>query len=1417
MRQTIKLFLFLCLCTGSILAQNSVDHNDEKAFPGATKVRFEEKESFPKYIQFDPSQSLNVEQSLAWMRENFRLSQSTTLEFIRRNDDQLGWSHHRFQQQVNGKPVTGGVYILHEKNGIVHSMNGELFSIESSDEASISKQKAIDLALRHIPAEKYGWETTLGGGQTELLSEFPNPELVWVPESLNFKDGNFKLAYKMDVYAVRPEHRSWIYVDAQNGKIIAEEDRICHTNIEGTVQTVLSGERTIYMDQVADDTFRLRETTRGNGIVTLDLQNGPSDELENAVDFIHGDSDWGAGTPIGDRYGTDVHFGAQSYYDLLFDLFGRNSINEEGLVLRSYVHVNENWANATWDGNVARFGDGSPGSGLDIPVVSMDIVAHEFTHGLTDYTADLIYAYESGALNESFSDLFGLATDFYTRPATAGWLIGKQATADGLGIRSAEDPNFHGDPDTYKGDNWVTNTGDNGGVHSNSGVQNHWFYLLSEGGEGMNDNGEAYVVEGLGWEKAISIAYRNLSVYLTPNSSFADAAYFGNQSAADLFGLCSAEYNATVNAWHAVGLGQPVGALFVDFQAQRMHCQAPDTVQFYNYSQPFESVTWDFGDGMTSTEYSPIHIYEEEGTYDVKLIANGCGGSSDSITKPGYIVIDIDSPSCFGMIMENEGIDTLTSCAGIIMDPGGTGNYLGNANSFLVINPPTLGPLVLTFTEFWLRGDFNIPDVDHLSIYDGTSINAPLIGRFARTSLDGQTIQTSGGAVTLHFSTDIENDTTGFVMYYSIADQITSPIAAFVPSAANPLLNAPVEFIDNSQNSGHYFYDFGDGETSNEAQPTHQYTMPGSYTVTQIIRNCIGADTASILLEVQQGGTLSFAPDSICVTLNAGDQYDGAFVLSNAGPGELYYGVNGEMHPDWISFDTESGGIISGGNLSIPIHLDASNLVAATYHFGVPLESGDSSQFLGNLPVKMIVLPFPQANIGLDIEDNCNGIFQFTDLSLNDPTSWLWNFGDGNNSVETNPLYQFEENGVYDVSLIACNALGCDTILQENLVIVNYCDTLQMPVTGVDLFTNCNGIIYDDGGPDAKYSNDVDYIATIAPDNVDHVTLTVNSFQTQPLLDVLNIYDGPDTNAPLIGTFSGTVAAGTSFTSTGNTITIQFISNAALTYNGFELLWECSGELPPTANFTYEQDMECTNTVYFEDASGGNGIYSYNWDLGNGFFVYDETSFAHHYNSTGVFTVSLEVSNALATSSFEQEVTIPETPFDLDMQLSADTVDLGELVSFEAIVDFTPSSYLWVPQTGDTLITASPDYFYTEPGDYLVYLEVENGDGCRMWVQKPIHVTNITNTTEVSSNIAFQLTPNPSEGQFKLSLELSELQQTNIVLYNSIGQTLFNESLGQVKVLGMNLNLSNLPVGVYFLTLITENGLLKTKHLVIQR
>jgi hypothetical protein len=276
--------------------------------------------------------------------------------------------------------------------------------------------------------------------------------------------------------------------------------------------------------------------------------------------------------------GVSLHWGLENTYDYFLNVLGRDSYDNNGARLVAYAHWSDNWFNAQWLGSWMRFGDGTSNS---IPLVSIDIVSHELTHGVTDWTADLIYQMEYGALNESFSDIFGTAVEFYTLGSGANWFVGE----GGARLRSMSDPNSFGDPDTYFGNNWAPlNGGDNGGVHTNSSVQNYWFYLLSEGGSGVNDNGHSYSVTGIGIDKAEQIAYRNLSTYLTPTSEYADARLGALFAARDLYGENSPEFQSTVDAWNAVGVVKPalvptvgIESDTVDFQAEAS--VATDTVE----------------------------------------------------------------------------------------------------------------------------------------------------------------------------------------------------------------------------------------------------------------------------------------------------------------------------------------------------------------------------------------------------------------------------------------------------------------------------------------------------------------------------------------------------------------------------------------------------------------------------------------------------------------------------------------------------------------------------------------------------------------------------------------------------------------------------------------------------------------------
>ncbi len=198
------------------------------------------------------------------------------------------------------------------------------------------------------------------------------------------------------------------------------------------------------------------------------------------------------------------------------------------------------------------------------PVVSVDVMAHEFTHLVTAFNGNggLTYLAESGALNESFSDIIGISVKNYAKGKN-NWLIGDEIMVYYSNMRSMKNPNNGMDgneaqPDTYKGLFWVNTSdeeNDHGGVHTNSGVQNFWYYLLCEGGSGSNDKGQNYNVTGIGISKAVQIAYRNLIYYLTPEATHIDARNGSIQAAIDLYGNGSQEVKSVTDAWYAVGVG----------------------------------------------------------------------------------------------------------------------------------------------------------------------------------------------------------------------------------------------------------------------------------------------------------------------------------------------------------------------------------------------------------------------------------------------------------------------------------------------------------------------------------------------------------------------------------------------------------------------------------------------------------------------------------------------------------------------------------------------------------------------------------------------------------------------------------------------------------------------------------------------
>ncbi len=262
----------------------------------------------------------------------------------------------------------------------------------------------------------------------------------------------------------------------------------------------------------------------------------------------------------GDAATDEAYEGSGATYDLYAEVFGRNSIDNQGMDLVSTVHFMEGYDNAFWNGEQMVYGDGDE----DLPeqerlfnrfTSALDIIAHELSHGITQYEANLAYRNQSGALNESFSDVFGSLVKQRTMNQTAGqadWLIGEglftsNVEADGIRSMKApgtayDDPVLGRDPQPGHMRDYVDTTSDNGGVHINSGIPNKAFYEV------------AVALGGYAWEKAGRIWYKTLCEELNQSSDFQQAASLTYKVAGDLYGKNSMEQQAVSKGWKAVGI-----------------------------------------------------------------------------------------------------------------------------------------------------------------------------------------------------------------------------------------------------------------------------------------------------------------------------------------------------------------------------------------------------------------------------------------------------------------------------------------------------------------------------------------------------------------------------------------------------------------------------------------------------------------------------------------------------------------------------------------------------------------------------------------------------------------------------------------------------------------------------------------------
>jgi len=541
------------------------------------------------------------------------LSKNNNFNLINLSIDKLKKTHASFKHYYKSLEVWPEVAIVHlEESGAVYCVNGIYKDVENIDtEPYITKIDAAKLAFEKFPCK--------GGAKSNATLIIYNwhieqPILVWKVELKPI----FMQAYKYSVF-----------VDAKTGEIINSIDNICTGSVSASTY-LLDGSGYGQISAWDDNgTIYLIDASKPMFPGSLDTSNFAG--TIRVYDAGHTDTSGGAtliSDPNSDLYfddnsdisagGTALYY-VSKVYDYYYNTHGRNSLDGSGGTITVFVNFRQDntqgYDNAFWDGQEMIFGDG--GDLFSNLAGAYDVCAHELTHGVTEKTCGLVYQFESGALNESMSDVFGVCVD------RDDWQVGetimKTNPQGATALRDVSNPH-NGQPSSSPF--WqpehvselvqLSAQQDNGGVHVNSGIPNKAFYL---------------VCNAIGRDKGEKIYYRGETTYLTPNTDFTMARQAFEQSAIDLYGTNSTEHNAVKSAFDAVGIVENTENVSSDYVLY-----FPMATNFTTYGKAFSTFIYIVNTENTSADFE-LKVYESDGTYTAQA-----SGTLAAHSVTGYIM-----------------------------------------------------------------------------------------------------------------------------------------------------------------------------------------------------------------------------------------------------------------------------------------------------------------------------------------------------------------------------------------------------------------------------------------------------------------------------------------------------------------------------------------------------------------------------------------------------------------------------------------------------------------------------------------------------------------------------------------------------------------------------------------------------------
>ncbi|MET7276396.1 M4 family metallopeptidase [Streptomyces flaveolus] len=461
--------------------------------------------------------------------------------------DRDGTLHTRYERTYDGLPVLGGDLV------VTTAASGKTEQVVKATAKAI-KPATVTPKITAAKAEQQAVSAAKAAGAEQPDADRAPRKVIWAG------NGTPVLAYETVVGGLQEDgtpNELHVVTDAATGAKLYEYQAI-H---EGTGNTMYSGTVTLGTAQ-SGSSYTLTDTARGNH-KTYNLNRGTSG---TGTLYSGPDDTWGNGSASNtETAAADAHYGAALTWDYYKNVQGRSGIRGDGVGAYSRVHYGNNYVNAFWSDSCfcMTYGDGS---GNTHPLTSIDVAAHEMTHGVTSNTAGLNYSGESGGLNEATSDIFGSSVEFYANNSSdvGDYLIGEEIdiNGDGSPLRYMDKPSKDG----ASKDSWYSGLGGID-VHYSSGPANHFFYLLSEGSGTKTINGVTYnsptsdglPVTGIGRAKAEKIWFRALTTKFTSTTNYAGARTGTLAATGELYGTDSAEYKAVQDAWAGINVGSRSG------------------------------------------------------------------------------------------------------------------------------------------------------------------------------------------------------------------------------------------------------------------------------------------------------------------------------------------------------------------------------------------------------------------------------------------------------------------------------------------------------------------------------------------------------------------------------------------------------------------------------------------------------------------------------------------------------------------------------------------------------------------------------------------------------------------------------------------------------------------------------------------